>query len=198
MEQDMAEGRLDGRTWSDALRLYEWVCTFVGVAPREHDDWWLDVGAVMRLETRDPRGWESIDPYEGEEERRDDPLFPWLETPSTPADADRFRPRADELPRSSVRSLLVLLAVAAGGTDASRTVGWEEHRPERERRADAILSRFPDGTRFYSNLGWKGDRPDFYAQPYRSHDPFSTYDWDAGLIAVNDDEVAVLWNFQST
>ncbi|MFF4419347.1 hypothetical protein ACFY04_00915 [Streptomyces sp. NPDC001549] len=101
MERDVQEGRPDARTWSDALRLYEWVCTFVGVAPREHDDWWLDVGAITRLETRDPRGW-------------------------------------------------------------------------------------------------KGDRPDFYAQPSRSHDPFSTYDWDAGLIAVNDDEAAVLWNFQST
>ncbi|MEU4123715.1 hypothetical protein [Streptomyces virginiae] len=47
-------------------------------------------------------------------------------------------------------------------------------------------------------LGWKGDRPDFSRQPSRSHTPFSGYDWDAGLIAVNEDEVAVFWNFQNT
>lgn len=90
---------LDAEAWADALKLYERLSTFVGVAPREHDEWWLDVGAIMRLETRDPRAWESIDPYEGEEERREDPLFPWLETPSTPADAERHLPRVRELPR---------------------------------------------------------------------------------------------------
>ncbi|MFI1284123.1 hypothetical protein ACH4U5_25805 [Streptomyces sp. NPDC020858] len=187
---------LTAEAWSDGLQLYRWLCTFVGVAPREHDEWWLDVGAIMRLETRDPRAWESIDPYEGEEERREDPLFPWLETPSTPADAERYRGRVDEVPRSSVRSLIVLLG-SAPRADLSLSPGWEEHLPTRERRADLILSRFPDGTRFHTNLGWKGDRPDFYKQSSRSYHPFSQYDWDAGLIAVNDDEVAVLWNFQS-
>ncbi|WP_326591468.1 hypothetical protein [Streptomyces sp. NBC_01294] len=186
---------LDAEAWADALKLYERLSTFVGVAPREHDEWWLDVGAIMRLETRDPRAWESIDPYEGEEERREDPLFPWLETPSTPADAERHLPRVRELPPSSVRSLVVLLGVL--GLDVAKTWRWEERRPEMERRADVILSRFPDGTRFHTNLGWRGDRPDFYRQSSRSHHPFSQYDWDAGLIAVNDDEVAVLWNFQS-
>ncbi|WP_445269338.1 hypothetical protein [Streptomyces sp. DSM 41634] len=189
---------LNAEEWSDALKLYTWVCTFVGVAPREHDEWWLDVGAVMRLETRDPRGWESTDPYEGEDERLEDPLFPWLETPSTPADADRYRGRVDEIPRSSVRSLIILLGAGTSGMDVSRSPGWEEHRPRTERRAEAILSRFPDGTRFYTNLGWKSDHPDFCVQPFRTHDPFSRYDWDAGLIAVNDDEVAVFWNFLST
>ncbi|WP_327415713.1 hypothetical protein [Streptomyces sp. NBC_01233] len=189
---------LNAEAWADALKLYTWVSTFVGVAPREHDEWWLDVGAVMRLETRDPRGWESIDPYEGEDERLEDPLFPWLETPSTPADAERYRGRVDEIPRSSVRSLIVLLGAGTSRTDVSRSPGWEEHRPQTERRAEAILSRFPDGTRFYTNLGWKSDHPDFCEQPFRTHDPFSRYDWDAGLIAVNDDEVAVLWNFLST
>ncbi|MFF2791399.1 hypothetical protein ACFVT6_32380 [Streptomyces sp. NPDC058049] len=193
----MEEGRLDAHTWSDALELYERLSTFVGVAPRAHDEWWLDVGAVMRLETRDPRGWESIDPYEGEEERREDPLFPWLETPSTPEDAERYLPRVRELPRSSVKSLVVLLGVL--GLDVAKTWRWEERRPDMERRADVILSRFPDGTRFYTNLGWKGDRPDFYEQgTWGGYDPFSHYDCDAGLIAVNDDEVAVLWNFLST
>lgn len=189
---------LTSETWADALKSYEWLCTFVGVAPREHEEWWLDVGAVMRRETRDPRGWESIDPYDGEEERVEDPFFPWLGIPSGPADAERLRQRVDEVPAFSVKSLLVLLGVAGYRSDLSRTPGWAEHRPESERRAEVILSRFPEGTRFYTNLARQPDHPDFCKQPFRSHTPFSSYDWDAGLIAVNDAEVAVLWNFQNT
>ena len=192
----MEEGRLDAQDWSDALKLYERVTTFVGVAPRGHDEWWLDVSAIMRLEARDPRGWESLDPYEEEDERREDPLFPWLGTLSTPADAERCRGEVAELPRSSVRSLVVLLGVL--GLDVSRTWRWEERRPGMERRADAILSRFPHGTAFYTNAGWEGDRPDFYEQSVRTYNSFSHYDCDAGLIAVNEDEVAVFWSFLST
>ncbi|MFE3716359.1 hypothetical protein [Streptomyces cyaneofuscatus] len=191
----MDAGRLDAHSWSEALKLYEWVVTFVGVAPREHDEWWLDVGAIMRLETRDPRGWESIDPDEGEDERLEDPLFPWVEVPSTHEGVERCRRLVGEIPRSSVRSLLVLLGAGTSRSDLSRTLRWEELRPAMERRAGVILSRFPDDTRFYTNLGWNSDHPDFCKQPYRTHSPFSRSDWDAGLIAVNDDEVAVFWNF---
>ncbi|MEU0631411.1 hypothetical protein [Streptomyces sp. NPDC005989] len=194
----MEEGLLDARAWSDALKLYERLCTFVGVGAREHDEWWLDAGAIMRLDFQDPRGWESIDPYEGEEERLEDPLFPWLGTPATPGDVERYRSMVWELPRSSVRSLIVLLGAGTSRTDLTESLNWEKYRPERERRADVILSRFADGTRFYTNLSWKGDRPDFYRQSSRGYNSFSQYDWDAGLIAVNDDEVAVLWNFLST
>ncbi|MEU3723442.1 hypothetical protein [Streptomyces sp. NPDC031705] len=190
-------GDITGHAWSDALKLYRWLCTFVAVAPRNHKEWWLDVDAIMRLETRDPRGWESIDPYEGEEERLEDPLFPWVETPSILADSEHGKGRLKELPRSSVRSLLVRLGSAAH-SDLSYAPGWEEHRSGKEHQAEVILSRFPEGTRFYTNLGWQGELPDFYRQSPRSHAPFSHYDWDAGLIAVNDDEVAVFWNFQNT
>lgn len=193
----MAQSRLDAESWSDALTLYEWLCTFVAVSPREHDDWWLDVGAIMRLETRDPQGWASIDPYEGEEERIEDPLFPWLQAPSSSEDAERYQRLMDEIPRSSVRSLIVMLGAGSSRSHLSTLPSWEKARPEMERRAEVILSRFPEGTRFYTNLAWKPEHPDFYEQPFRSHAPFSRYDWDAGLIAVNEDEVAVLWNFLS-
>ncbi|MFI6939337.1 hypothetical protein ACIBI4_08710 [Streptomyces sp. NPDC050418] len=194
----MEETRLDARTWSQALELYKWLCTFVGVGAREHDEWWLDAGAVMRLQAHDPRGWEFIDPYEGEEERLDDPLFPWLDTPSAPGDAERFRKLVWEVPRASVRSLIVLLGAGTSRSDLTTSPNWEERLPERERRAELILSRFPEGTCFYTNLSWKGENPDFYRQSSRGHNSFSQFDWDAGLIAVNDDEVAVLWNFLST
>ncbi|RPF40051.1 hypothetical protein EDD96_3804 [Streptomyces sp. Ag109_G2-6] len=187
---------LTSATWTEALKLYQWVCTFARVAPRKHEEWWLDVGAIMRLEARDPRGWESIDPYEGEDERREDPLFPWLETPRTSADVERYRAQVKELPRSSVKSLLILLG-ASPHTNLYLSPDWKDRLPEMERRAGVLMSRFPVGTHFYTNLGWRGDTPDFNRQSSRLQNPFSCYDWDAGLIAVNDDEVAVFWNFQS-
>ncbi|MFF8271902.1 hypothetical protein ACF059_31680 [Streptomyces sp. NPDC016562] len=187
---------LTSETWTDALKLYEWVCTFVGVAAREHDEWWLDAGAIMRLETQDPRGWESIDPYDGEEERREDPLFPWLDTPSTSADAERCRALVSELPRASVPSLLILLAVRPLSA-LSLLPGGEGCGSERDSRAEVLLSRFPEGTRFYTNLGWKDGRSDVRRPSALGSNPFSGYDWDAGLIAVNEDEVAVFWNFQN-
>ncbi|MFD5203172.1 hypothetical protein ACFWM7_24190, partial [Streptomyces sp. NPDC058375] len=132
-ERIMEAGRLDAAKWSDALKLYDWLVTFVGVAPREHEERWLDVGAIMRLETRDPRGWESIDPDEGEDERREDPLFPWLEAPSTPADAESYSRRVGEIPRSSVRSLLVLLGAGTPRLDLSKSPSWDDRRPGWER-----------------------------------------------------------------
>ncbi|MCX4393149.1 hypothetical protein OG887_31190 [Streptomyces sp. NBC_00053] len=160
----MRKDELDTQTWSDALKMYEWLCTFVGVARRAHEEWWFDVGSIMRLETRDPRdprGWESIDRYRGEVKRLDNPLYLWWDTPSTPADVERYSGRVGELPRESVRSLLVLLGVTASGVDVFRTFGWEKYRPQRERRAEVVLSRFPVDIRFYTNFGWKGDLPDF-------------------------------------
>lgn len=64
-----------------------------------------------------------------------------------------------------------------------------------ERRAEVIMARFAEGTRFYSNIGWTGKEPDFYEQPVTGMNPFSRYGWDAGLIAVNDAEVALIWAF---
>ncbi|MFJ6754668.1 hypothetical protein ACIQNK_06505 [Streptomyces sp. NPDC091273] len=187
---------LTAEVWSDVLELYRYSYTAVSVARREHEEWWMDVAAIMHGQTSDPRGWLSLDPDEDEFERLDDPLFPFVEAPTTPADAVRFRPRVTELPRKSVRSLLVLLGIP--GLDVANAAEFDHHRPEMERRARLILSRFPEGTRFYSNVGWKGANPDFYEQPVRLTDPFSRYGWDAGLIAVNDTEVAMIWHFDPT
>ncbi|WP_326591469.1 hypothetical protein [Streptomyces sp. NBC_01294] len=185
---------LTSETWADALDLYESSYTFVSVAPRVHGRWWLDFTSIVRLEARDPRGWRSIDPDEEEFDLRVDPIYPWLDPPATMEEAERFQGRVKQLPRASVRSLLVLLGIL--GMDVSKASNWERRRPGMEHRAEAIMSRFPAGTHFYSNLGWKGDHPAFYEQPVTGMDPFSQFGWDAGLIAVNDDEVAVFWTFE--
>ncbi|MFJ9937647.1 hypothetical protein ACIRSJ_31515 [Streptomyces virginiae] len=192
----MSITELTAQAWSDALELYRYSYTFACVARREHEEWWLDAAAIMRRQTADPRGWLSVDPDEDEFERRDDPLFPFLEAPSTPADVERFRRRVTAVPPCSVASLLVLLGIP--GLDAARAPGFAQQRPEMERRAHVVLSRFPEATRFYSNAGWKGEHPDFCEQPVRATTPFSRYGWDAGLIAVNEAEIAMLWHFDPT
>ncbi|MFD4739693.1 hypothetical protein ACFWNR_32590 [Streptomyces virginiae] len=150
----------------------------------------------MRGQISDPRGWRSLDPDEDEDERRDDPLFPFTEVPTTPEGVVRFRQRVTELPRSAVQSLVVVLGIP--GLEVAKAVDFGRDRPEMERRARLILSRFRPGTRFYSNVGWKTESPDFYEQPIRLTDPLSRYGWDAGLIAVNDAEVAMIWYFDPT
>ncbi|MFD7258108.1 hypothetical protein [Streptomyces sp. NPDC059874] len=185
---------LTAGAWADGLALYEDRWAFAAVAPRRHPDWWFDVAAIMRGDTVDPRGWASLDPYEDEFDRMVE-AFAWIEPPTSGADVERFNTYVKELPRSSVQSLMVLLAVV--GMNASKSRDFEERRPEMERRARVLLSRFPDGTRFYSNVGWKGERPNFYEQPVDGIGPFSRSCWDAGLIAVNDAEVALIWTFES-
>ncbi|WP_405827890.1 hypothetical protein [Streptomyces sp. NBC_00105] len=106
----------------------------------------------------------------------------------------RFNSSVEELPRSSVQSLMVFLAVV--GMNVSKSRDFEDRRPEMERRARVLLSRFPDGTCFYSNFDWKGEHPNFYEQPVNGTSPFSRSRWDAGLIAVNDTEVALIWTFE--
>ncbi|MFJ6780742.1 hypothetical protein [Streptomyces yangpuensis] len=187
---------LTAEEWADALELYQYSYASVAVVRREHAEWWLDAAAVMFRRASDPRGWLSLDPDEDEPERREDPLFPFTQAPRTLAEAARFRSRVRELPRSSVPSLLVLLGVP--GLDVTRAPDFDGDRPGMERRARLLLSRFTDGTRFYSNVGWEGDQPDFYEQPVRQTYPFSRYGWDAGLIAVNDSELALLWHFDPT
>jgi hypothetical protein len=151
----------------------------------------------MRGQGRNPRGWRTLDPYEGEIAlERPAPPCPWIDPPATETDTDRFKTLVRKLPKSSARSLLVVLSIP--GMDVAKACDWERQRPKLVHRADALLSRFPAGTHFYSNIGWKGD-PYFYEQGvWGGLDPFSCYGWDAGLIAVNDDEVALFWNFQNT
>ncbi|WP_404959477.1 hypothetical protein [Streptomyces sp. 147326] len=185
---------LTAKAWANGLALYEDRWALAAVAPRDHTEWWFDVAAIMRGETTDPRGWATLDPYE-EEVDREVQTFAWIEPPSTPADVARFRRSVHELPRSSAKSLMVLIALV--GMNASKTWHFEERRPEMERRAVLLLSRFPDGTRFYSNIAWEGEQPDFYEQPVNGTFPFSRSRWDAGLIAVNDTEVAMIWTFEA-
>ncbi|WP_433571206.1 hypothetical protein [Streptomyces sp. CA-251247] len=181
--------------WAEALLLFERF-TFVAVSRREHEEWWYDVASIMRGEAQDPRGWQSLDPHEGQDERWEDPIFPFMPPPATETDVELWRKRVKEIPRTSVERLLVTLASA--WLDVTREWEFSRRRPEMERRARVLLSRFPPGTRFFANTGWESENPDFYVCGATGVNPFTQYNADAGLIAVSDTEVGLVWSFDAT
>ncbi|MYR43903.1 hypothetical protein [Streptomyces sp. SID5910] len=96
----------------------------------------------MRGETADPRGWRTIDPDEGEEEREDDPAYPFVVPPVDDAGAAEWRGRLREIPLSAVVRLLVLLATI--DLDVSRDPRSPAQRAEMEGHARVILARSPN------------------------------------------------------
>ncbi|MEV2257916.1 hypothetical protein AB0J13_04525 [Streptomyces anulatus] len=183
---------LDADSWWSAVEMYERRYTFVSAGPRTVEDWLHDVASVMRGEAAEPRSWRTIDPDEGEEEREDDPAYPFLVPPVEEAGAVDWRGRLREIPRSSVVRLLVLLATL--DLNASRDPRFPEQRAEFEEHAKVILMRFPEEARFFTNTSGGGTPPDFY-QRISSCSPISRYAWDLGLLWVSDEEVGLIWSF---
>ncbi|MEU9359487.1 hypothetical protein AB0D35_15465 [Streptomyces sp. NPDC048301] len=183
---------LDADSWQSAVEMFDRRYTFVAVGPRTRKDWLRDVASVMRGETADPRSWRTVDPDEGEEEREDDPAYPFVAPPVDEERSAEWRGRLREIPRSAVVRLLVLLATI--DLDVSRDPRIPERRAEMEEHARVILTRFPDGSRFYTNTHGGGAEPDFY-QKISSCSPISQYAWDLGLLSVSDEEVGLIWSF---
>ncbi|MFJ8541526.1 hypothetical protein ACIRFH_05775 [Streptomyces sp. NPDC093586] len=183
---------LDADSWWSAVEMYDRRYTFVAAGPRTREDWLHDVASVMRGETADPRAWRTIDPDEGEEEREDDPAYPFVLPPVDEAGAAEWRGRLREIPRSAVVRLLVLLATI--DLDVSKDPRSPAQRAEMEKHARVILTRFSDGTRFFTNTWGGGASLDFYQQ-ISSCSPISRYAWDLGLLWVSREEVGLIWSF---
>lgn len=183
---------VDADSWWSAVEMYDRRYTFVAVGPRTREDWLHDVASVMRGETTDPRSWRTIDPDEGEEERSDDPAYPFVTPPVDEAGSAKWRGLLREIPHSAVVRLLVLLATI--DLDVSRDPRFPEQLAEMEEHARVILTRFPDETRFFTNTSGGGAAPDFY-QKISSCSPLSQYAWDLGLLWVSDEEVGLIWSF---
>ncbi|MFH9741226.1 hypothetical protein ACH4MA_26540 [Streptomyces roseolus] len=202
MNSEIEPARRGGRqtdlgadAWARAVDMYRHRYSFVAVGPRVHADWLPDVAAVMRREAADPRGWRGRDPEQGEEELEEDPAFPFRVPPTDETGAAQWRDRLFEIPRSAVVRLLVLLATDA--MDVSRQYGFAERRPGMEEQARVILSRFSQGSRFFTNTRLDGDHPDFYERVAGCW-PMSRYAWDVGLVAVSDEEVGLIWSFDAS
>ncbi|MGC9378188.1 hypothetical protein [Streptomyces sp. MH13] len=183
----------DADSWWSAVDMYDRRYTFVAAGPRTGEDWLHDVVSVMRGDAADPRGWRTIDPDEGEEEREDDPAYPFVVPPvDEAAGAAEWRGRLREIPRSAVVRLLVLLATM--DLDVSRDPRFPAQQTEMEKHARVIATRFSDGTRFFTNTWGGGASLDFYEQ-ISNCSPLSQYAWDLGLLWVSDEEVGLIWSF---
>ncbi|MZE47663.1 hypothetical protein GTY49_32935 [Streptomyces sp. SID5477] len=169
--------------------------SFIAVGPRTHEDWLPDVAAVMHRRRADPRGWRGRDSEQGEQELEEDPGFPFRVPPADAAGAAEWRSRLFEIPRSAVVRLLVMLAT--DGMDVSRQYGFGDRRTGMEEHARVILSRFPEGSEFFTNTRHDGDHPDFYEKVTGCW-PMSQYAWDFGLLAVSDEEVGLVWSFDAS
>lgn len=196
---------LDAEIWAEALSMYERRYSYVLVGPREHQDWVGDAEAVMRREVTDPRSWRWLDADEGEEERLEDTFFPFVLPPSDPEGEVAWRRGLRPVPRTSVERLLVVLSTTWLDVPKERAHNdFETRRPELERKARVVLSRFPEGTSFYTNAGYPGvstdsavNAPDFY-EAITGCTPVSQHDWDLGLVAVTDTEIGLFWSFDAT
>ncbi|WP_050486960.1 hypothetical protein [Streptomyces sp. CNS654] len=186
---------LNADVWSAAVELYRNRYSFIAVGPRTEEDWLPDVAAIMRREVADPRGWRGDDPEVGESELVEDPAFPFCTPPVDGEGAVEWRSRLLEIPRSSVVRLLVMLAT--NEMNVTRQHSFAEHRAEMERHAAAILSRFPEGSKLFTNTRHGGENPDFYERVSGCW-PMSQYAWDFGLLAVSDDEVGLFWSFDAS
>ncbi|TXL91964.1 hypothetical protein EW053_06005 [Streptomyces sp. IB2014 016-6] len=183
---------LDADSWWSAVEMYDRRYTFVAVGPRTREHWPHDVASVMRGATTDPRSWRTIDPDKGDEEREDDPAYPFVPPPVDEAGLAEWRGRLRAVPRSAVVRLLVLLATH--DLDVSRHARFPERRAHMEEHARVILSRIPDGARLFTNTWGGGAAFDFY-QEISNCSPLSRYAWDLGLLWVSDDEVGLIWSF---
>ncbi|MEU9592292.1 hypothetical protein AB0D84_21615 [Streptomyces sp. NPDC048193] len=187
--------RPDAGSWPRALEMYRNRYSFIAVGLRAHEDWLPDVAALMRREVPDPRGWPGRDPEQGDEELEEDPSFPFRVPPTDEAGAAQWRSRLFEIPRSAVVRLLVMLATDA--MDVSRQHGFADRRQGMEEHAQVILSRFPQGSQFFTNTHHGGDLPDFYERVTGCW-PMTQYAWDFGLVAVSREEAGLIWSFDAS
>ncbi|MFH8665161.1 MULTISPECIES: hypothetical protein [Streptomyces] len=186
---------LDAAMWSAAVEMYRHRYSFIAVGPRTGEDWLPDVAEIMRREVADPRGWRGKDPEVGEPELLEDPAFPFRVPPVDEEGAAEWRSGLFEIPRHSVKRLLVMLAT--NEMNVPRQHNFAERRAGMERHAAAILSRFSEGSTFFTNTDHGGENPDFYERVSTCW-PLSQYVWDFGLLAVSDDEVALIWSFDAS
>ncbi|MFJ3225797.1 hypothetical protein ACIPJS_20895 [Streptomyces sp. NPDC086783] len=183
---------LDEKSWADAIDMYARRYSIAKVTTRKHEDWALDVSHLMHGDTADARGWRTVDFHAGEFERLDDPSYPFTRIPGDRMTTEEWKRRLHEIPRSSVARLLVVLSTQWLNVEDEER--FDERRPGLEKNADVILSRFPAGSRFFANAGYRSPTPDYYER-ISGVTTFSRNDWDVGLFLVSDSEVGMVWSF---
>ncbi|MBD0709082.1 MULTISPECIES: hypothetical protein [unclassified Streptomyces] len=181
---------VDQTSWEAAVRhLYEDAYPYDATGPRRHENWVLDVLALMARAVPDPRGWAGLDEAARAPEREEFPAYPFAVHPP-----EYVARRLKEIDRKSAENLL--LALTDDRCTLSSLRRFTESEEELRNMARTILARYGDDATFHTNVG-RGDTPgalDFTAEGF-AYSPLSVHSEDCGLVVVSDTEVGVFWNF---
>ncbi|MFB7371147.1 hypothetical protein ACFC0D_15030 [Streptomyces sp. NPDC056222] len=181
---------VDQTSWESAVRhLFEDAYPYDATGPRRHEDWVLDVLALM-ARVPDPRGWVGLDDAAQNPEREGFPTYPFaVHAPEYVAQ------RLKEIDRKSAENLL--LALTDDCCTLSNLARFTESEEELRTMACTILERYGDNASYHTNVNRSGHVPgtlDFTTSHW-GYSPLSVYSEDCGLIVVSDTEVGMFWNF---
>ncbi|MEV6425310.1 hypothetical protein [Streptomyces sp. NPDC051662] len=181
----------DQMSWDAAIRhLYRDAYAYIATGPYHHEDWTLDVLALMARAVPDPRGWARVDDAEKDPERVGNPTWPFAVHPP-----EYLAPRLKAIDQDSAENLL--LALTEGGCTLSNLRYFDESADELRAMARTILARFGDKAIYRTNVSKTGSAPgtlDFTLESL-GYSPLSVFTEDCGLVIVSDTEVGLFWNF---
>ncbi|MCX5391760.1 hypothetical protein ACWFR1_38700 [Streptomyces sp. NPDC055103] len=186
----MTPEHVEQTDWEGALRyLHEDSFAYMATGPRRHEDWRLDVLAVMNRSVADPRGWAVLDEWVGSP-GADEPAHPFQ-----PPDLEKLGGRLYEIAPESAAQQLV--AMTDDGCMLPKVL---KDRPERldglMERARTVLARFGASPVCLTNVTEARDNrtPDYFSSS-RGWTQMSVYSEDIGLVVLSEAEVGVFWTF---
>ncbi|NHI05489.1 hypothetical protein STPH2_0852 [Streptomyces sp. KO7888] len=181
----------DQASWDAAVRhLYRDAAAYVATGPRRHEDWTLDVLALMARAVPDPRGWAGVDDMEGHPERAESLVWPFVAHPP-----EYVAPRLHEIDRESAADLL--LALTEGGCTLDNLQYFSESPEELRAMARTLLARYGGQASYHTNVRKRGSAPGTldFTRDVLGYSPMSVFTEDCGLVVVSDAEVGMFWNF---
>ncbi|MFI7243669.1 hypothetical protein [Streptomyces qinglanensis] len=195
----------DAAAWERALgTLGPWLAA---VGPRRHADWLQDVSAVLRLGTRDPRGWHTVDQHAGSSSRTSQAPY----YPLALVDAHYLDHHLELITRRVATMLLTRHCAEYGGPPFHHHSAAALHAAAR-----TVLARFGPAAEFATNEDLLTDefgddtfddeeggaqaadrcRRSFavngLTHPAAERDG---YLMDMGVVAASETEVGVFWNY---
>jgi hypothetical protein len=181
----------DRTSWEAAVRhLYRDAYAYIATGPRRHQDWTLDVLALMARAVPDPRGWARVDDAEKDPEREANPMWPFAGHP-----LEYVAPRLKKIDRASAENLL--LALTEAGCTLANLRYFNESEDELRAMARTILARYEDKATYHTNVSKTGSASgtlDFTLESL-GYSPLSVLMEDCGLVVVSDTEVGLFWTF---
>lgn len=181
---------VDQTSWEAAVRhLFEDAYPYDATGPRRHEDWILDVLALM-ARVPDPRGWAGLDDAAQNPDREVYPTYPFVVHPP-----EYVTERLQKIDRDSAENLL--LALTDDCCTLSNLKRFTESEEELRAMARTVLARYGDEASYHTNVKKPGHvrgTLDFTESSW-AYSPLSVYSEDYGLIVVSDTEVGMFWNF---